>query len=423
MPNSLVLIIKSRIILILLTIILSLLQSGCWGSLETDQVAYVLSMGFDKGEKDNLIITFNIANPKSMAGTTGGGSKEKVTLVGSVEATAPVSALDLMNTATTRRLSLLHTKAFIFSEELAREGLGKWLTPLSRLREFRETAHVYVVRGKASDFLNKDQPLLEVSPSKQFELIALISRLNGFFMPMQFYEFYGEIKSASIEPSLPLIGIHKGGLTTAKPGPLQGGKYEVGPYLAGEVPIEGKNITQFIGSAVFKKDKLIGELNGTDTRLLLLLRGKFHRATINLPDPIAGPEYFTGLELRQGRFPVYHTEITKDGKVIIDIDLYIEANIVAISSGINYEDVDKKHLFEKSIAQIIGSKCNELVKQCQEDYDSDIFAFGAYVKHHFLTGKEWEEFEWMERFKDAEVNIKAHTVIRRTGLQIKTTPP
>ncbi|ACV63710.1 germination protein, Ger(x)C family [Desulfofarcimen acetoxidans DSM 771] len=413
----------ARLALIALAIIILLLQSGCWGSQETDEVAFVLSMGFDKGERDNLIVTFNIANPRAMTSSApggGAGGSGSITLVGSVEATAPVSALDLMNSATTRRLSLLHTKAYIFSEELARDGLAKWLTPLNRLPEFRETASVYIVRGKAKDFLKNNQPLLEISPSKQFELIAQISNFNSFFMPTQFYKFYEKTKIIGTESTLPIIGIHEGGLSSTKPGPTKGGNYEVGPYLAGEVPIEGKNITQFIGTAMFKRDKMIGTLNGTETRSFLLLLGQFNKATINLPDPIAGPEYFIGLKIKQGRSPEYHSKITTEGRVIIDINLFVEADIAAISSGINYENHNKTGILEKSLNQIIEKKANDLIEKCQEN-DTDILGFGNHIKKHFLTRREWEDFNWPERFKDVEVNIKAHTSIRRTGLQIKTT--
>lgn len=217
---------RSRLTLVLICICITLIISGCWGKNETDEVAYIMAMGFDKGEKNNLIVTIEIANPRAVASAgagQGGGKAEASTVVVSVEAIAPISSLDILNTATTRKLSLLHTKAYFFSDELAREGLGRWMTSLNRLRSFRETANVYIVRGKAREFIEKNQALLEIDPSKQYDLMHMIPEVNSYFVPMQFQEFYEETKLTSIQPNLPMVGLHEGGLTTAKPGPLQGG--------------------------------------------------------------------------------------------------------------------------------------------------------------------------------------------------------
>lgn len=399
------------------------LLGGCWGATETDEVAYVLSMGFDKGTKDNLLVTFMVANPLATAGQAGGGGPPReIALTTSVEAIAPASSLDLMNTATTRRLSLQHTKSYIFSEELAREGLGRWLAPLNRLNDLRETANVYIVKGKASEFMEKNKPLLEMSPSKQYELIARLPYINSFFLPVQFKDFYEQVKSASIEPSMPLVAIHEGELGTAALGPLRGGHYEVGPYTAGGVPIKGKNKAQFIGMGVFRRDRMVGELTGTETRAYLVIRGKFKNATINLPDPIAGKEQYIGLRVKQGRSPEHRTTILEDGTVVVDVNVFLEAEIVAIASGINYEDPDKKPLLEKALIQHVEKRCNEIVRRSQEEFNADIFGFGYIVKHHFLTQQQWKEFNWSERYPYAQVKVKVHAKIRRTGLQLKTAP-
>lgn len=416
--------VKISLAIIFLTV--ALLVSGCWGSRETDEMAYILSMGFDKGEKNNLVVTFTVANPKAVAGQTGGGGGggggDQIAFTGSVEAMAPVAAFDLMNTATTRWLSLQHTKDFIFSEELARDGLGDWLTTLNRYRQIRETANVFIVRGSARDFLEKNQPLLEVTPSKQYELIAKLPEVNSFFLPRQFHEFYEDAKTLAIQPTLPLAAIHKGALGTAKPGPLQGGTYAVGPYKAGEVPIAGKNVGQFIGTAVFRADKMVGELTGEETRYYLLLRGQFKNGIIGFPDPIAGYEKFIGLNMRQGRKPEVRTQILADGKVVIDVDIYLEPEMVSVTSGISYEEPDKKSILEQAVIQYFERNCNDLIRRCQEEFKSDILGFGNVVKHHFWTVSQWEEFGWQDKFPEAQINVKVHAKIRRTGLQLKTNP-
>ncbi|NLI11779.1 MAG: Ger(x)C family spore germination protein, partial [Peptococcaceae bacterium] len=236
---------------------------GCWGSRETDEVAYVLVAGFDKGEKDNLVVTVNIANPRTIAGISGGGGgggggggDGASTMTLSLETYAPAAMLNLFNTVVDRQISLSHTRAFVFSEELAREGVGKWFLTFARYREVRGTAQVFVCRGKARDFIEKNNPALELNPTKQFELIASLSRSNGLYPSVQFENFYSDIKSITLEAAAPIVAVHEGGLESAKPGVSKGGDIALGKYIAGEVPVSGGNKVQAIGTAVFRGDKM-----------------------------------------------------------------------------------------------------------------------------------------------------------------------
>ncbi len=101
-----------------------LLTTGCWGSRETDEIAYSLAMGFDKGPGEFITITFQIANPRSNADASSNGEgKSQSMLTTSTIARLPIAALTLLNTERTREISLLHNTAYIFSEELARDGI------------------------------------------------------------------------------------------------------------------------------------------------------------------------------------------------------------------------------------------------------------------------------------------------------------
>jgi len=399
---------------------------GCWGSRETDEVAYVLAIGFDKGEKENLVITVSIANPKVIAGISsggggGGGEGGASTLNYSVESYAPLAAIDLLNTTIDRRVSFLHTKAFLFSEELAREGLEKWIYPLNRYRELRGTAQVFVCRGKAKDFIEKNKPALELSPTKQIELLNLMSSETGLYHNTQFREFYNDTKSSSIQPSIPLVALHEGGLESAKPGIGKGGEAPLGKYIAGEVPIAGSNQAQVIGSAVFKGDKMVGVLSGQETRYYLAIRGLFRSGITGIPDPL-DPNIPVGLLIYQAKRPKYTTIMDAEGNATIKVDIYNEPEIISILSGYNYEDPVNKVLLEETLSEQSQEGFHKLISRTQEEFESDIFGFGEQIKRKFWTVQSWEDYRWLERYPDARINVVVHNKIRRTGLQLETKP-
>lgn len=404
-----------------------LLLAGCWGSRETDEIAYVLAMGIDKGPGKFITVTFQIANPKVISGLSGGGGGGmggagggnrgggQPLLTNSTVAPLPFAAVMLLNTERSREVSLLHTNVYIFSEELAREGLHHYLAALNRYRETRGTAYIYISRGKARDFMEKNQPVLEYNPSKQFELFSRSSRLTSLFPVVQYREFYQATKSRAREPVAPLVGINRKGLK-AKSNQELG---VLGDYLAGEMPSD-KDETQILGAAVFKGDKMVGEITGDEARYFIILTGKLERSLLTIEDP-ESKGIPLGLLLRQAKRPDVEVKFTPEGPVIRE-DVYIEPEIVGLASGIGYESPGKKKVPEKALAELIERRCLELVTRCQEEFRSDIIGYGRYARMHFLTRKEWEQADWISLFPTARVEIKVHVKIRRTGMLLKLLP-
>jgi len=396
--------------------------TGCWGARETDEIAYALAVGFDKGEKDNLVVTVSVANPMTTAGTTGGDKTDGTQSVLSVETYAPIAMTNLINTVIDRRLSLQHAKAFMFSEELAREGLSKWILPLIRYHEVRDTASVFVCRGKARDFIEKNSPFMGMGTAKQFDLIAMLSQEHGLYPHITLNEFYGSLKSESIQASAPLAAVHEGELESAKPGFNKGGELSLGKYIAGEIPVVSKDKTQFCGTAVFHRDKMVGYLNGQETRYHLMLMGLFNSGIISILDPLAEEPSFAGFQVRQARGPKYQVNIDQEGNVAINVDIFLESELVAYTGQTVVARLDLKPAFEEALSSYIEQGCNTLLRRTQEEFGSDICGFGHQVKHHFLTIKAWEEFDWLERYPDAQINVAVHSRIRRTGSIMKIEP-
>ena len=128
-------------------LIAGILTAGCSGNgaRETDEIAWVISMGIDRAEDQDLLVTYRIAIPAAQAaGSEGGGEKESSTLV-TVKAATLAEARNLLNAATSRAVNLSQVSAIVISEELARHGIEDLLGPLLRFREFRGTIFLLVL--------------------------------------------------------------------------------------------------------------------------------------------------------------------------------------------------------------------------------------------------------------------------------------
>ena len=60
---------------------------------------------------------------------------------------------------------------------------------------------------------------------------------------------------------------------------------------ANDSSVEGENKVENIGVAVFKDDKLVGELSAIETTAFLSVRNKVDRFLISIPDPLSENNY------------------------------------------------------------------------------------------------------------------------------------
>ncbi|MEW6696092.1 MAG: Ger(x)C family spore germination protein [Bacillota bacterium] len=429
-----------------LLLVFCLCLTGCWGGRETDEVAIVLAMGIDKAKNKPLEVTVTIAIPGAFAGgVTGGGGEgggaAESFFNTSVQGANVWECVSLLNTYIGREILLEHTRVFIFGEELAREGLNKPLMSLLRNREVRGNSTLYISRGKARNFLEMNMPLLEVSPAKYYELMERSSRLTGLFPQRTLNDFNVILKSQHNSPTAIVVGANHLGENQPQgmQGETQGGggqdqqkqqqldeRAAKSPsdnlrgmsYYAGEVPRLGGNQATLMGSAVFRHDKMVGMLTGVETRTMLLLQGEFNISTFVMRDP-QHPGDRISLRLRQAKKPDIKMSV-QDGRLRIDETIYLEGEYLAISSGENYEEPDKKKLVEAAFNQEMEEIADGLIAKTRNKDWGDIFRWDRYYRKQLRSWQEWENLRWKEIYDEADVHVTFKTNIRRPGLLRKT---
>ena len=57
-----------------------------------------------------------------------------------------------------------------------------------------------------------------------------------------------------------------------------------------------------------------------------------------------------------------------------------------------------------------------------KEFNADIAGFGAHMSKNFLTWREWKDFDWLSRYKDATFVIDVDFKVRRPGLIFYYTP-
>ena len=96
--------------------------SAAYTSRKIDNIAYVLALGIDVGEKAKLKISAQFTNSAAYSPSAGSSaeSSSNIVLV-SGEADSIFSALNLINSYIGKEVNLSHCSLYIFSEEFAKQ--------------------------------------------------------------------------------------------------------------------------------------------------------------------------------------------------------------------------------------------------------------------------------------------------------------
>jgi spore germination protein KC len=411
-----------KITAILLLIIIMVSLTSCYDANEIDNVLHVAAIGVDQGISDKWRLTLQFSTTKESGGggggesqSGGGASKGEYTFV-TIDAPSFFTGINMLDASLPRRLSFIHAQTIIFSEELAKSGLiGEYIAPISRFREIRRSSHVLVIKGKASEFLEENQPFIGNMLSKNFQIMIGESENTGFFPHVTLEHFYTWLKSSNSQPIATLAAVNDFG-AFKKEGEPWGTQFNTGGnYTAGELPRTGENKIELFGTALFDGDTMVGELNGDETRYMLMVRGEFKRGFFTMQDP-KKPEVIIPLDVKSAAKPEIKVTFA-DIKPVIHVKVGLDADILAVQSGINYEKPELKSLLEETFTQSIVEGINKVIEKCQ-GLNTDVFLFGDHASRSFLTIDELEDYNWNSRFKDAEITVEVEFAIRRTGTQI-----
>lgn len=442
---------KIRIVLpnLLLVMLLCMpLLGGCYDRNELEEMAFIVSLGFDKGPGQTVDVTARIAVPRKL---TGGGTGEGNSGKGggevggakaiTVRAHSVEEAVNLLNTNVERRISMLHLAIIVFGEDLARDGILPYLRPLSRYREFRRTVFLHVVKGKARKIFDEDKPLLENTVTRYVEDLAEVSKHTGLSASVKLHPFITAIEAQDEDPFLGVLAINSSVLNQMEKSAKkqsassdlqgnesggEGAKQEAGKeikikgdnisYTPGQVRRQGGNPLEFIGTAVFRKDRMVTILDGIDSRMLLALRGEMRRTQMDFADPFEEGTYDT-VEVKPSGPPKYEIQaFTQPLQVWIKVNL--EGDLIGEMGTTDYTRPEKLARLESSIEGKMKKRMEHLLNELYHRYQTDPIALINHVRGQFHTYQEMKAYPWRDKLRTAVVHVDVDFKLRREGVQL-----
>jgi Ger(x)C family germination protein len=405
--------------------------SGCMGVREPDAEIYPIIIGYDKGVKEKYLITLKfMTEAKSGSGEDaakeeppgGGNALGTPGDVRAFEAPSFSDGLHLVSALLPRGVSLQHIRLLIVSEELAKEGLTELVTAIINSNLFKPTMPVVISKCSAFDFTSSKSPILASSVENETEMIMETVRESTSYLGMTLTQFFYRY-NAPYGDGMAIYGDKNLGGFEEKPKPKEGeeSKQETPEepfartpsdsekgYVAGEIPVVGNREAELAGMAVFSGEKMTGILDTDECQILALLGKTLQDAQVLFPDPQGAEKYRVAVNLRRVQDVTITATVDDEEKAQISIQADYKGLMGVVQNPeADYIDAPaQRDALRQHCEQILTQRGEDLIKKLQSAYKSDVMQLGRHVAGNFATIEEWEQYNWREKFPEAEISIQ-----------------
>ena len=374
--------VKIATILLMITLLF-----GCLDGRELSELEIVIGIGIDSADDpDSIKLTAQVVNVSQLGLSGSGGDPDsKPYWNAATTGTTIFEAIRQITHKTGNRLFVPHCEVVIYSKDVAKQGLYKHLDFFLRAIEMRLTSFILIAEGKAGEVLDA-KPQTEELPAVNIYNLVKSYGFTSHLYDVTLKEFSSRLISEATAPVAPLIKVVQEG--------------------------ENKDV-QVMGLAVFKEDKMIDELNMDETRGLLWVINEVKSGVLILPTPEESGVAVFEIETAKGKVK---PEITDDGKIIMHIDIKLQANL---SEQTTAEKLARPEIFEKlqdNMSEVVVQEIMSAYEKSSKT-GSDIFGFGDMI--HKKYNKKWHEQleeDWEEIYKTIEFDIKVDSKITKTNL-------
>lgn len=426
-----------KILIILLVIVITAFFLTNFSSIYTiDDYAYVIAMGLDNSDDSDLILSLQIAIPAgSSKGSESSSSQSSSSIVSTVKCKNINGGVNLINDYLGQKLNLSYCKAMVFSEEIAKKGIGNYICTATNDIEIRPSCDIIVSKCSALDYITNSKPLLEKLSSKYYEIASSSQKDTGLTRTISLMSFYNRYYDSLCEPYAPLSSIEESNSEDAKnevqgktldsdknsdnsnggdSSSSSGGKSE----SSSKKDIEKDNANAKIknqGLAIFKDDKLIGEISREETLCYMLVSGKLKDAVINIPSPFEDSDY---VSLNISSVHSKNKVEIKNGTPFITCNISLSARVLSSTKTSNYLSKENSLALEYATNSYLNANVTDFLYKTSKELKSDFIGFGRNAVRSFKTMDDWKNYDWLNKYQNSEFNVNVNTTVKSSYLLI-----
>ncbi len=357
--------------------------TGCWSSRELSESGILIAGAFEKAGKKDIRFYYQILDPKKLKQD----EPEAKVILSSSGPTAHEATWRLIN-GLKRRLFISHTKAVIYSTELAKEGkVFRLMDAMNRDQQFRMNSYLYVANDPLN-MLGTASPLEPISGIGLSKGAAAVENDVSEMISVTLREFMKDSLGPTGCAYTSFLKLHK----------------ESDPATT-HVDIDGP--------AIFKNEKLVKIISSHKiTRGMLWFENKVKGTSISLKIP-EDPKYHAAIEVHSAGTKI--TPRIEDGKLVIDVAVESSGDINEWQSS-RPLTIRSIELLEQAYQQEVVKEMEMALKKMQEEPVTDVLNIGLEVYRQ--QPKYWRKAhkDWDNIFKKLDVRIKVEAKIKNLGM-------
>lgn len=432
------------IVKIAVTIAILISMIGLENSVDTNNLCFANIIGLDKSENNpsNLLVTFQIITPKMESSNSVSTDK---TIVTSIDENSMDSAVSTLQDYISSNIEFSNSNAIIVSEELAKDGIQRYISTISSNLDFNNNMYILICEGKAQDFIETFNKNDSINPTSYFDILKNSEEKSGSVKFINLTEFSNLLFTSNATPYAPICKINTKNKENSnesqnneedKDDNGQESDASSSKNNSNTVDNTASNDENLIkqksdinieigGTAIFKDEKLVGKLSSDETAFHIMLTStlKSYNTTLDINN--------TEDKAINNQTSSSNVNITQTGKAKIKvdtngnrprIDIKIPLNIVVLDTPAGeYDYLDSNYIsnVKKKVIEVLDKKMGNYINKIQKEYNTDLDEFYKYSRKNFLTAKEYNEYNFKEKFKDAKINVKFDVTFNDAGLNLE----
>ena len=369
-----------RRLLLLSCVLLALTSSGCWNYKEVDDMGIVAGVAVDlEPETGKLLLTLEMVDTKQSLEKSQSNS-QMVSLSGDTL----FEIVRNMISMTGKKLFWSHAKTIVLSKEVAQQSVVSIIDWFTRDTETRADVYIFISdEPTAREVLDREGTTDSVL-SFELEQMMRQEKYTSTAPVVEIWDFIDKLESR--------------------------GKMAIAPVI--DLMEIGKEKTERVhGTAVFYRDKMVGKLNGDETKAMLFVKNEIRGGVLAVQNKLGKPEF--SLEIYKNKTKIKPVGTADSLRLEIHTTTYTGLDEVMTTNGFTHPTSIEE--IQELAEEQLEEEMKAVIQKMQQQYKTDIFGFGEYI--HENKPKLWEEIkdEWNEMFTELPITVSSEIIIESTA--------
>jgi len=364
-----------------------LILTGCWDSIEVNDLAIITATGLDLTEDQQLELSVKIylispsdvdqSGSMSESGNNGNGKS----VIRSVRGKSIAQAASKLQQILTRQVFWGQAEVFIFGAELAKHGLNDVMDYLTRQPTIRERANVFISETTAKEVLELNPPIERSVADALREMARLQTGLDTTVLDLA--QMMSGRSRAAIIPTVEILSEDD----------------------------DQEPFPQISGLAIIKNGAMIDQVDEVNTTGIMWLRNKIKQTALTL-EP--APDQHVSVQLLRGHSELIPSIVNDRWEITARIETLAE--IIENTTDRDYSIPDHIAQLKTDLADHVNQHIIHTLELAQQTWKVDIYQFAdvfyrAYPKVWARSKDRWEEI-----FPEVEVKLETNIIVRRPGM-------